>query len=164
MIKTFSQFIKESKDWNDSVTAVIALFNKSGQLLALKRGMTAPWKPGHWNITGGVVGDHNPDESPKEAALREVLEETGLTPTNIQDWGMIDTKGHPDSACGFIYYFTAEVNDSPKSSDGENSEWQFINKEDLDKIDWVPFLIDFTGCDLSKAEFNKSFLHEVWRN
>lgn len=164
MIKTFSQFIKESKDWSNSVTAVIALFNKSGQLLALKRGMTAPWKPSHWNITGGVVGDDNPNESPKEAALREVLEETGLTPKNIQDWGMIDTKNHPDSACGFIYYFTGEVNGYPKSSDGENSEWQFINKEDLDKIDWVPFLTDFTRCDLSKAKFNKSFLHEVWRN
>jgi hypothetical protein len=54
MIKTFSQFIKESQELVDS-TAVIALFN-NGQLLALKRGMTAPWKPGHWNITGGVVG------------------------------------------------------------------------------------------------------------
>lgn len=162
MIKTFSQFIKESKDWNNSVTAVIALFNKSGQLLALKRGMTAPWKPGHWNITGGVVGDNNPDESPKEAALREVLEETGLVPNNVKEWGMIDTSGSSE-ACGFIYYFTGEVNDSPKSSDGENSEWEFINKGDLDKIDWVPFLTDFTKCDLSNAKFSKSFLHETWK-
>jgi 8-oxo-dGTP pyrophosphatase MutT (NUDIX family) len=161
MIKTFSQFIKESKDWNNSVTAVIALFNKSGQLLALKRGMTAPWKPGHWNITGGVVGDNNPDVSPKESALREVLEETGLVPNNVKEWGMIDTSGSSE-ACGFIYYFTGEVSQNPVSSDGENSEWHFVDKSDINNVDWVPFLIDFNGCDLSKAKFQKSFLHEVW--
>ena len=162
MIKTFSQFVNESKDWSNSVTAVIALFNKSGQLLALKRGMTAPWKPGYWNITGGVVGDDNPGELPLDAALREVGEETGLVPTNVKEWGVIDTKGHPDSACGFIYYFTGQVDSLPTSSDGENSEWQFIDKQNLNKVDWVPFLTEFTGCDLSKAKFKKSFLHEVW--
>ena len=163
MIKTFTQFIKESKDWSNSVTAIIALFNKEGQLLSLKRGMTAPWKPGHWNITGGVVGDENLTETPKEAALREVMEETGLKPTNVQDWGMIDTKGHPDAACGKIYYFTGVVNEEPISSDGENSEWKFLDKENLDKVDWVPFLTDFTECDLSNARFKSSFLHEVWK-
>jgi 8-oxo-dGTP pyrophosphatase MutT (NUDIX family) len=160
MIKTFSQFIKESQELVDS-TAVIALFN-NGQLLALKRGMTAPWKPGHWNITGGVVGDNNLSESPKDAAIREVEEETGLTPTNIQEWGMIDTKGSQE-ACGLIYYFTGDVNEDPFASDEENSEWEFIDKENLDKVDWVPFLTEFDGCDLSKAKFEKSFLHEVWK-
>ena len=162
MIKTFDQFIKESKDWSNSVTAIIALFNKEDQLLALKRGMTAPWKPGHWNITGGVVGDTIANETPKDAAIREVIEETGLTPTNIQEWGMIDTEGSPE-ACGKIYYFTGEVNEEPTYSDGENSEWLFVNKEDLDKLDWVPFLTDFKGCDLSSTKFKRSFLHEVWK-
>jgi len=50
-ILNFLEFIKESKDWSNAVTAVIALFNKEGQLLLLKRGMTAPWKPGYCNIT-----------------------------------------------------------------------------------------------------------------
>jgi 8-oxo-dGTP pyrophosphatase MutT (NUDIX family) len=126
MIKTFSEFIKESQEWTES-TAVIALFN-NGQLLAL---------------------------------IREVMEETGLTPINIKEWGVVDTTGS-NEACGLIYYFTGEVNEQPKSSDGENSEWQFIDKENLDKIDWVPFLINFNGCDLSEAKFQKSFLHEVW--
>lgn len=159
MIKKYKQFIKET---NSSVmsTAVIALFNK-GKLLALKRGMTAPWMPGHWNITGGVIGDNDATENPKEAVLREVKEETGLTPYNIKEWGIVDTKGS-DEACGLIYYFTGEVNEFPKSSDGENTDWEFVNKDDLDKFDWVPFLIDFTGCDLSGAKFKRSFLHEVW--
>jgi 8-oxo-dGTP pyrophosphatase MutT (NUDIX family) len=162
MIKTFKQFIKESIDWSNSVTAVIALFNQEGQLLALKRGMTAPWKPGYWNITGGVVGDTIANESPKDAAIREAIEESGLTPTNIQEWGMIDTKGSPE-ACGLIYYFTGDVNEDPSASDEENSEWEFIDKENLDKVDWVPFLTDFDKCDLSKAKFKNSFLHEVWK-
>ena len=150
------------KDSSNSVTSVIALFNEEGQLLALKRGLTAPWKPGYWNITGGVVGDNDPGELPLDAALREAEEETGLVAKNIKDWGMIDTNGHPDSACGIIYYFTADVDGVPTSSDGENSEWQFIDKKYLDQVNWVPFLIDFRGCDLSGAKFKESFLHEVW--
>lgn len=159
-ILNFLDFIKESQ-FIDNITAVIALFNEDGKLLSLKRGMTAPWKPGHWNITGGMVGDNNPDESPLDAALREVKEETGLIPKNIKDWGMINTKGHPDS-CGFIYYFTGQIEGTPTSSDGENSEWQFIDRKYLDEVDWVPFLIDFRGCDLSGSKFKKSFLHEAW--
>jgi 8-oxo-dGTP pyrophosphatase MutT (NUDIX family) len=85
MIKKFVQFIKESATKADCDTAVIALFNKEGQLLALKRGLTAPWKPGHWNITGGIVGDTNKNEVPKDAVLREVKEETGLIPNNIKE-------------------------------------------------------------------------------
>ena len=44
----------------------------------------------------------------------------------------------------------------------ENENAIEILKDNLDKIDWVPFLTDFNGCDLSKAKFQKSFLHEVW--
>ena len=159
-ILNFLEFIKESQNV-DNITAVIALFNKNGKLLSLKRGMTAPWKPGYWNITGGVVGDNNPDESPKLAVVREVKEETGMTPKNIKEWGTVDTKDHPES-CGLIYYFSGEVDEIPTSSDGENSDWKFIDRENLNKINWVPFLIDFKGCDLSNAKFKKSFLHEVW--
>ena len=161
MIKKFVQFIKESATKADCDTAVIALFNKEGQLLALKRGLTAPWKPGHWNITGGIVGDTNKNELPKDAVLREVKEETGLIPNNIKEWGVVDTSGSPE-ACGLIYYFTGEISQNPVSSDGENSEWYFVDKSDINNIDWVPFLTHFDGCDLSKAKFQKSFLHEVW--
>ena len=59
-IKLFESFFKSTNESKDnSKTAVIALFNPEGKLLALKRGITAPWKPGHWNITGGMVGQYN---------------------------------------------------------------------------------------------------------
>ena len=78
-IKLFESFFKSTNESKDnSKTAVIALFNPEGKLLALKRGITAPWKPGHWNITGGMVGDFIKNELPLNAALREVKEETGL--------------------------------------------------------------------------------------
>lgn len=163
-IKKFEQFILESKEY---VTAVIALFNEKGQLLALKRGMADangnpnPWKPGFWNLTGGMVGDHDSNEDPKNAALREAMEETGLVPSDVAYWGMIDTSGCPE-ACGKIHYFTGKVKGKPVSSDGENSGYEYIDRSQIDRIDWVPFLTDFSGCDLSQAKFKKSFLHEAW--
>jgi len=163
-IKGFERFILESKEY---ATSVIALFNEKGQLLALRRGMADahgnpnPWKPGFWNITGGQVGDHGSSEDPKDAAMREALEETGLVPMDVRYWGEIDTSGSPE-ACGKIYYFTGKVKGDPVSSDGENSGYKYIDRKSIDDMDWVPFLTDFSGCDLSRAKFKKSFLHEAW--
>ena len=164
IIKNFDQFIFESQEY---VTSIIALFNEKNQLLALKRGMADangnpnPWKPGFWNITGGMVGDHDSSEAPKNAALREAMEETGLVPTDVQYWGVIDTSGSPE-ACGIIHYFTGKIKGDPVASDGENSGYQYIDKNQIDDIEWVPFLTDFSGCDLGRAKFKKSFLHEAW--
>ena len=108
-----------------------------------------------------MVGDFIKNELPLNAALREVKEETGLDVTNVKDWGFVDTSGSKER-CGLIYYYTGQVSKDPISSDGENSDWQFVDKSDIDNIDWVPFLTDFTDCDLSSAKFKKSFLHEVW--
>lgn len=65
-------------------------------------------------------------------------------------------------ACGIIYYFTSRVDNNP-SSDGENSQSKFIDREELNQLKWAPFITDFSGCDLLNAKFKKSFLNEVWK-
>lgn len=157
-VKNWKQFTNESIDWRNCKTAIIALFNGDNQLLALRRGDTSPWMPGYWNITGGIIEE---GETPSEAAKREVKEESGLIPRDLKSWGWVDTSSSPD-ACGIIYYFTGRVDNNPSSSDGENSQWKFIDREELNQLKWVPFITDFSGCDLSNAKFKKSFLNEVW--
>lgn len=46
-----------------------------GRVLLLLRGPTAPWLPNRWNLPGGKI---ELGESPHEAAMRELWEETNL--------------------------------------------------------------------------------------
>lgn len=51
-----------------------------GKYLITKRVMTKQWAPGWWEVSGGAA---MAGETSKEAALREVREETGL---DVSDW------------------------------------------------------------------------------
>lgn len=62
-----------------TVASTIVVHN--GKVLILQRGVHDQWKPGFWNLPGGVS---NPDEKPEQTALREALEETGLHVKNIK--------------------------------------------------------------------------------
>jgi len=55
------------------VTAPLAFVLKDGNILLIKRG-TPPFKH-YWSLPGGVARE---DESPEEACIREVIEETGI--------------------------------------------------------------------------------------
>jgi isopentenyl-diphosphate delta-isomerase len=58
---------------------LVFLFNASGEVWTQLRPQTKNHFPGRWDISacGGVVSG----ETPAQAAVREVLEETGLNPT-----------------------------------------------------------------------------------
>ena len=63
------------------ISALVLIYTPELQVLIMERAD----KAGFWqSVTGSVEGD----ETPKQAAIREVLEETGLDATkyNLQDW------------------------------------------------------------------------------
>lgn len=80
-----------------AVTVDIALFCRAGsevEVLLIKRARE-PFK-GRWAFPGGFV---DKDESLEHAAVRELLEETGLTVVNLQQIGAFgdprrDPRGH----------------------------------------------------------------------
>ncbi len=91
-----------------------------------------------WTFPKGLVGDHNPDESKQEAALREVEEEGGvkaeiLDPEPVQTsytfrWEdmLIDKT---------VYYFLMRyLSGDPKDHDWEVSEALFLPVDKVRKI------------------------------
>lgn len=56
-------------------SAAVILRNVKEECLLLKRGETAPWMPGKWNLPGG---NRDPGETLEETARREALEEAGV--------------------------------------------------------------------------------------
>jgi len=50
---------------------------QAGRILLLRRGPTAPWAPGQWDLPGGYL---DVAETPAAGAVRELAEETGIYP------------------------------------------------------------------------------------
>ena len=57
---------------------IVVVVRREGELLVMRR---APERLGYWSL---VAGGLEPEETPREAAQRELLEETGLT-AEVQD-------------------------------------------------------------------------------
>tara|TARA_R100001594_G_scaffold49932_2_gene83028 strand:- start:118 stop:621 length:504 start_codon:yes stop_codon:yes gene_type:complete len=74
ILEKWSQFLIEGEDWNMVIVNVF-IFNEDHKFLMIRRTETAPFKPGAWDIPGGLVEE---GEDLAEAARRETKEETQL--------------------------------------------------------------------------------------
>ena len=93
--------------------------------------------PNHWSIPGGGIEN---GESPGQAAIREVHEETNIELTTDLDLvGMIDTKNEDGSKTGMMFVFLQETKDRKnadleKASHGkEHSTCKYFKSEDIPK-------------------------------
>jgi mutator protein MutT len=133
-VKNFKQFVNEKYDYNNHTTAIIALFYND-KILIIQRGSTAPWMPNKWSLVGGVVDDGESDEY---AVKREVKEEIGLTPNNVKLIEKIKTDD-----IGYITYFTGTIHSNKIKLDYENQNYKFIDKNQINDFDFVPYIKDF---------------------
>ena len=108
--------------------AVIIL--KDDKALILRRGMSAPWMPGKWNLAGGGI---DAGENPQQAAIRECEEEAGITPVNVKFHKKISDPGFT------LYLFVGETTQEPHIN-YESSEFTWVAKEDLKHYDFVPYI------------------------
>ena len=73
----------KTRKYKIPVSSLIVIYTKNNDILLLSRAD----KKDYWQ---SVTGSLEPEESPYEAARREVFEETGINPNqyDIQDWNL----------------------------------------------------------------------------
>lgn len=136
------------------VTASALIMNDEGRFLL---GLRAHWKsawPNHWDIIGGHIES---GEVPEEAMVREVFEETGVTPTSYR-WLACLPERRPDlngNSLHHIYLVTAWEGGNPRNECDEHTELRWLLPEEMAKL---PNLVDPAYCDLAAANSGKPWL------
>ncbi|MBL8645457.1 MAG: NUDIX hydrolase [Rhodospirillaceae bacterium] len=106
------------------VVGVGVVIVKGADVLLIRRGQ--PPREGEWSIPGG---HQELGETVRETAVREVLEETGLTIANLRLVDVVDAFGkHPDGSLGTqwtLVDFRADwVSGEPKAGgDAAEAKW-----------------------------------------
>lgn len=107
-----------------------------GRLLLMRSSET-----GNWQTIGGMV---DPDESPRDAAIREAKEESGL---DVRLTGLRDAVGGPGyrvhypngDLCSYVSIaFDAEVVSGELGGDDEVAELRWFEIAELDAVDLDP--------------------------
>lgn len=123
---------QEKKHWLHSIharpsSAVIILEDDRERALVVKANYKA-----HWTFPGGVI---DADETPKQAAIREIKEEIGLTiDSSSMRFGWV-TARHSNTIDTYQFIFTAPL--GPGMTDAiilqaaEIDEWRLVTKEDV---------------------------------
>lgn len=110
--------------------ASAVVFNiETKEFLVLRRADSKEEHPGLWEFPGGYV---EKDESPRDAAIRELKEETGIIaePIRTGDSGEIDDlKVTP-------FLFAVDSNEVELSK--EHTEFRWIEQSGLEKLDTIP--------------------------
>lgn len=128
------------------VTFVFAPINGEWCVLANMRGKGTPDFQGMWNCPCGYL-DY--DETTKQAAIREVFEETGVILNHAKFWSFDDNPASNLQNVTFRYYSiitNPQPNTISVSTEGRGGE-----KDEVGAISWIP---------LSKVdEFQWAFQH-----
>lgn len=107
------------------IASGILLFNQKGELLILK-----PIYKDVWSIPGGVVEEN---ESPRQAAIREAKEETGLDILEVDFLSVEYSKKGADESMQLIFS-GGELDEvqisNIKVAEGEISEYKFLPVEE----------------------------------
>lgn len=114
----------------EEVSTTVAFSHEKGKFLLLKRSKDRKLHPGKWGFPSG----HVDNEEPKNTALRELEEETGLKGTALKT-GKSFTVNTEDGRFE-VHPFLVKVEGEPEPSrEHEKHEW--INPEDLEEFDTV---------------------------
>ncbi len=102
-----------------------ALLQYNGEVLLMERGPHKKYSPGMWAGIGGHV--ERDDASPKAACLREIEEETGITPMQIISLELryfALLKGERE--LHGVYYFTGELARKPALIQTDEGELHWV--------------------------------------
>ena len=113
------------------VGTAVVIFNEAGQVLLGRR--RGAHREAHWSVPGGWLDRE--DEDTEAAAIREVLEETGLVATALDrlSW---TTEDHPEQGFRSVtLYYLCDVGHwtgVPEAREPEKCEgWAWFSLQDL---------------------------------
>lgn len=115
---------------------VIRKFANETRFLVLKRNDNSKKLPGKWQV---VTGKIDGSEKAYEAALRELKEETGITPiyfASLQN--VTSVYDHKEDSVFLIPLFIAETDIDAIQLSDEHSEYEWLSYDDAaEKVHWL---------------------------
>ena len=138
-VSQLTEMIKEEVELEPINAASVGIvINDKKEYLLLKRSGTDDWMPNKWSLVGGGVDE---GETPKEAFIHEVKEESGLSLDDVEySYSKIENEF-------YVHFFVAKTSDTNVKISFEHSEYAWVKPEDISKYDKVPNL----GEDMLKA-------------
>ncbi len=131
---------------------VVVFIKYRNQILMLNR--NKPYWQGMWNAVGGKIEEN---ENPLSAALREVMEETGIKLNNDNLEYLTDLSWYQDEEyCGGTYCFLAEVDEkitTPLATREGILEWKDIAWIMSDKNRGIVPDVSYVLEEMFKKEF-----------
>lgn len=114
----------------EEVATSVAFNHQKGKFLLLKRAKDRKVHPNKWDFPSG----HIDNEEPRNAALRELREETGLKGTILRTGKpfTVDAEGGRFK----VHPFLVKVEGKPELS-SEHVEYRWIEEEELEEFDTV---------------------------
>jgi len=105
-----------------------ALLVRGREVLLARRSSERPFYPGVWDVVGGHCEG---DESPRDAVVREVEEEIGVTPCTFEEIAVLSEPRPEDhgEARYHIFLVTAWGGGEPRLQGSEHSELRWVSLE-----------------------------------
>ena len=137
------------------VTCVLVHHEK---ILVLKRSSSVRTYKGMW---GGVAGYIEPGEKPLQTAMKEIQEEVGLRPDDVQLLVTGDVLTFTDTSEGERYDWVVHPflfrlkHERPVRIDWEHSEYRWVDPQELSNLPTVPHFPDTVTALLRKGGWGR---------
>lgn len=124
----------------------LLLIAKSNKFLLLRRSSGEHSYAGCWGLPGGSV---EKNETPTDAIIREVKEETGLEIPNMR---FLNKYSYHKTSMHVYVYNSSEFNPNEIVLNEEHTEWGMFNYHELYQMkDVIPSTVRFIGDYLSNT-------------
>jgi len=129
---------------------VSAVLRNRGRILIVRRSEAVGSFQGHWSAVSGYIEGR---EDPRDRAVQEVREETGLRRLVLRASGQ-PVLARTDTTVYVVHPFLFDVASRAVRLDWENIDHAWVRPEDLGRYDTVPRLEDVVASVLPVADSN----------